>query len=163
MKKRIIETKNLICDQEVVDDKICHLTFEGDLDEDFLFADLLEGKFTEYVINMGAVGLINSCGTREWIQFIDNLPKNTKVTYVRCPQVVIKQMNLVDGFLPKNSTVESFYAPYYSEKKDVVCDVLLHVAEIEDMKAPRLRDDDGNEMEFDAHERQYFTFITKIS
>ena len=130
------------------------IKIKGNIDEDFIAKDLLAKNITQYIFDMEKVKMINSCGIREWISFIEATGDDSKLTYVNCPQVVIQQMNIVDGFLSKNAQVITFFAPYYNEDEDEEILKLLNTADIKDNKAPEYEN-----LEFDAIEKQYFNFI----
>ena len=134
------------------------INLDGVIDEDVNFEEILNTSQKEYVFNFDKITMINSCGIREWINFLEKLGK-VKIMYQRCPQIVIEQMNITQGFLGKNCKVESFYAPYYCEKTDVEKKVLLKTSDIKNGKAPSVKNDQGDEMEFDAIEEQYFGFL----
>ena len=72
---------------------------------------------------------------------------------------MIEQMNMVEGFLPANASIESFYAPYFDPDADEEIKVLLRIQEVSNKKAPIKKNDSGTELEFDALEAQYFNFI----
>ena len=147
----------LIEDQVVVE-------LKGSIDEDSDFSKIesLEGK--AYIFDFDKVEMINSCGVREWISFIEKLPENAKIIYKSCPQVVIEQINMVQGFIRKGARIDSFYAPYYSEEKDEVQSILLKASDIVDGKAPEMKDPNtGEVLEFDAIEAQYFNFLKQNS
>ena len=68
-------------------------------------------------------------------------------------------MNMVKGFLSENAKVISFYAPYYDEEADEEVKVLLKTDQIIDGKAPLMKNDNGDELEFDGIEATYFKFL----
>ncbi|MFW5871861.1 MAG: hypothetical protein ACOCUT_02035 [bacterium] len=135
------------------------LFFEGVIDEDFSGDKISSVKFKNYLIDFDKVSMINSCGIREWITYLETIDSQSKITYVNCPPVIVNQMNIVAGFLTPNAKVESFYAPYYDEEEDEEIIKLLKVEDIKDGKAPVLTNDNGEELEFDGIEKQYFNFI----
>ena len=131
---------------------------DGVIDEDVNFEEILSLKQKEYVFDFDKVTMINSCGIREWINFLKGLG-DVKTIYRRCPQIIVEQMNITEGLLGGKRAVESFYAPYYCEKTDVEKKVLLKASDITKGKAPSVKNDQGEEMEFDAIEEQYFGFL----
>ena len=105
--------------------------------------------------------MINSCGIREWIKYIQEV-EGADVFYVNCPQIVIEQVNMVHGFIRKGIVVESFYAPYYCVGCDVAKKILLKSSEMISLKAPIIHCDEcKNVLEFDAIEKQYFSFLNQ--
>ncbi len=133
----------------------------GTIDEDADFAPLQGLDQPDVVFDFEKITLLNSCGIREWISFIAKLPERTRVTYRRCPQIIIEQINMVHGFFREGAVIESFYAPYYCEKCDKEAKLLLITGQIKGRKAPEMScphcGADG--MEFDALPEQYFHFL----
>ena len=73
-------------------------------------------------------------------------------------------MNMISGFFTKNSTVTSFYAPYFIEDLDEERQMLLRTDEIKDFKAPTMTatvDGETYNLDFDAIEEQYFRFLKR--
>src|SRR5690606_18959329 len=85
----------------------------GRIDEDSHFESILKQTFSHYIFDFNGVSLINSCGVREWINLVSKLAQNASITYRHCPQIMIEQMNMVQGFFPPGAKIESFYAPYF--------------------------------------------------
>ncbi len=133
----------------------------GQIDED---ADLgsmtVDGK-TKVIFNLNDVTMINSCGIRDWVEFQKNIDDATEIVYRNCPQVIIEQLNIIKGFIKSGGVVESFYAPYYDEKNDKEIKILLTPSEVVDGKAPVKKNEDGEELDFDEIELQYFNFLKK--
>lgn len=136
--------------------------FKGQIDEDADFGPLAGESAPKLIFNLEGVELINSCGIRDWIEFQKTLSPGSKIVYRRCPQPIVEQLNIVKGFIRSNSEVESFYAPYYNEKKDEEVKILLSPGQIVDGKAPAQKDSEGNELEFDEIEAQYFAFLKNL-
>ncbi len=136
--------------------------FVGNIDEDATFEKLLAISMDEYRFDLGQVKLMNSCGIREWINFLGKLPSGAKVTYANCRQIIVEQMNMVQGFLRPGAVIESFYAPYFCPDCDREKQMLLKVTDVKGRKAPAMKcEKHGCELEFDAIEEQYFNFISK--
>ncbi|OFZ10576.1 MAG: hypothetical protein A2Z20_08935 [Bdellovibrionales bacterium RBG_16_40_8] len=87
------------------------LIFSGAIDEraDFSTIQLTDGK--ELIIDLEKVNRINSLGLRNWIKWIRSL-KSYMITLRKCPNIFINQMNILEGFFPSNSIIESFQVPY---------------------------------------------------
>ncbi|MBX9768852.1 MAG: hypothetical protein K2X47_16385 [Bdellovibrionales bacterium] len=92
-----------------------YFELRGQIDEDVSFADLTADGASQVILDLEGVTSVNSCGIREWVKWLKSFPAGTKCVYVNCPKLVVDQMNMVAGFFPKGSTVESFYVPYYCE------------------------------------------------
>jgi anti-anti-sigma regulatory factor len=144
---------------EVVADKVT-ASFSGQLDEDANFSKVTELNAQSYVFDLKGIEFVNSCGIREWIKFIERLNDGVKTVYRHCPQIIVEQINMVRGFIKEGGVVESFYAPYYSERDDKVKHVLLTKDQVLEGKAPEVEDDESGEtLEFDDIEEQYFNFL----
>ncbi|MBI2521991.1 MAG: hypothetical protein HYV97_16360 [Bdellovibrio sp.] len=136
------------------------IKLKGHINEDADLAQIPLSGFDQYNFDFNEVELINSCGIRDWIVFLDKLGPKSKIIYSRCPQIIIEQINMVQGFLRPNCVIESFYAPYFCEHHDTEKKILLKVSEVKARKAPKMCcEETGEEMEFDAIEEQYFYFI----
>ena len=140
---------------------ITKVLLSGQIDEDANF-DIIKNVQGQIEFDFDGINLINSCGVREWINFIESIERPDPIFYANCPQVVIEQINMVHGFIGKNTKVTSFYAPYYNEETDEVLKVLLTHDQIKDGKAPSMKSESGDELEFDAIEAQYFQFLKQV-
>ena len=136
----------------------------GVIDED---ADFSTGSLTgaqSVEVRMGEIKSINSCGIREWVKWMGTAG-DAPITYVESPKVIVDQINMVQGFLPKAGKVLSFYVPYYSEESSAEKNVLFtNGKEFTDQglgSLPVIKDDDGHEMEMDVVEAKYFKFLKK--
>jgi len=105
--------------------------------------------------------MINSCGIRDWVEFQKNIDDSVQIIYQNCPQVIIEQINIIKGFIKEGGIIESFYAPYYDEKNDKEIKILITPDEVVDGKAPVKKNEDGEELDFDEIELQYFNFLKK--
>ncbi len=138
----------------------CMVEFEGRIDEDSVFDQVLEIKTNEYHFNFEKIEMINSCGIRNWMTFIGEIDDSAKILYQKCSQVIIEQMNMVNGFIKQGASIESFYAPYYCDPCDIEIKMLLNSDAIKNRKAPVVHCSKcQKEMEFDGIEDQYFNFI----
>jgi hypothetical protein len=140
------------------------LELNGTMDEDLSYSDLFLNNPTELIVNFEKVVSINSCGIREWIRWLMQYP-NIRVTYRLCPKVIVDQINMVDGFLPRMGIVESFFVPYYNDDTGGESQVLFtHGKEFDGngVRPPSdVRDAAGNAMEMDVIESKYFRFLSK--
>ncbi len=158
--------------QKKVDGDLVHFEFSGSLDEDAKLPVITE-KIREVHIDLRQLKTINSCGIREWVKWIQPLSQTYEVHFHCCPKIVIDQVNMVSGFLPKNVYVESFYVPYYCEENDADRSILLERER--DFRQPMgsnpgfvnfqetmTFDDVGGEYEIDVISAKYFKFL-KVS
>lgn len=141
------------------------LSFLGSIDEDASFAGIETAGADTIVLDLNQVGAINSCGIREWINWIKEVPSSAKIVFRSCPKVIIDQINMVSGFLPERAEVESFYVPYYSDASGEEKMVLFSKGkEFQDGKInppEKVADESGEEMEMDVIEAKYFKFLNR--
>lgn len=142
-------------------DGVLHVQLIGNIDEDTDLSEILEMQFDQVIFDFNQVAMINSCGIREWIKFLDQLSASS-VQYENCPQIIIEQINMVHGFIRPETKLVSFYAPYYCDECDKESKAHILSENIKNKKAPKISCPDcGNEMEFDALEASYFNFLGK--
>src|SRR5665647_2893632 len=68
--------------------------FVGCIDEDADFKELLGLEQRHITFDFNQVSMINSCGIREWIKFLERIPEKSTMTYTNCPQIIIEQINM---------------------------------------------------------------------
>lgn len=138
-----------------------HVDLTGVIDEDALFEKIQKLKMSKYVFDFNNVSMINSCGIREWIKYLLEL-EGAEIKYINCPQIIIEQVNMVHGFIRKGIVVESFFAPYFCANCDTEKKILLKNAEVISFKAPvKQCNTCKSDLEFDAIEKQYFSFLSQ--
>lgn len=146
------------------EDNRVFLLFFGNIDENASFTGaILEGT-KDLVIDLEKVEAINSCGIRDWIEWLKTAPTDAKIEYRNCPKVIVDQMNMIKGFLPANASVESFYVPYYAPDSDEE-KMILYRRTIDfkegnvDIKDTITDPDTNVEFELDVIPEKYFKFI----
>ncbi len=138
-----------------------HVSLVGVIDEDANFDKIKALKMNQFVFDFNNVSMINSCGIREWIKYLQEI-EGAKISYINCPQIIIEQVNMVHGFIKKGITVESFFAPYFCSNCDTGKKILLKSSEVVGTKPPvKLCNTCSSELEFDAIEKQYFSFLNQ--
>jgi hypothetical protein len=138
----------------------------GQIDEDAVFEGVGFDGAGEIEIDLEKVAAINSCGIREWVKWIRSAPSNSKFVFHQCPKIIVDQMNMVNGFLPQNAVVDSFFVPYYCDSTGSEKMVLFkNGAEFNgpSLKPPEIVKDDetGEAMEMDVIEAKYFKFLQR--
>ncbi|MBL7545881.1 MAG: hypothetical protein JNL11_18835 [Bdellovibrionaceae bacterium] len=140
------------------------IVIAGTIDEDVDFTQYSLTGINQMEFDLNSVKSINSCGIREWIKWLGTNSK-AKMTYINCPKIIIDQINMVDGFLPSNGRVLSFYVPYYNDDSGTEKNVLFrHGTEFGEAGVTppgKVLDDIGNAMEMDVIESKYFKFLNK--
>jgi hypothetical protein len=141
-----------------------NVVMAGSIDEDADFTQFNITGAGQVDIEMSGLKSINSCGIREWIKWMSTAPA-AAITFNKCPKVIVDQINMVDGFLPGNAKVNSFFVPYYNDDAGSEKNVLFRYgSEFSDggVHPPgEVKDDEGNPMEMDVIESKYFKFIKK--
>ena len=141
-----------------------YLKLKGILDEDNLLANLLsqiQGRLL--LIDMAEIERINSCGVRDWVNWLNQIQAlGVAVILLRCSPVVVSQANMVANFAA-DSFIHSFYAPYVHPDTGDEQSVLLFTEDIrqnQPIRAPKIFNESGEELEFDEFEESYFAFIS---
>ena len=148
---------------------VTFLKVSGVVDEDNTLAKSLkkiDGRTV--VIDLSGVDRINSCGVRDWVNWLNDLDaKGKQVVLVKCSPCIVNQVNLVNNFVGRGK-VKSFFAPYFCPRCDVEQLKLLQVEDFAGMDRPRAPDVRGDacqqtrcEMEFDDLEEAYFAFLPR--
>ena len=151
---------------------VLRLTVEGSIDEDAVFPNLDLSKIKSVELDLKGVTAINSVGIREWMEWIKPVAAKAQIRLHNCPKALVFQLNMVDGFLPPNSSVSSFYVPFFCEKCDREESVLFTVgkevtggpggAKISfDSKTHFKCAEATCEMAMDATESKYFQFLRR--
>lgn len=145
---------------------ITYLKLSGVIDED---NDLtgLESRIPggTLVVNLSDVDRINSCGVRDWVNWLGRIEKNgARPVFVEGSPPIVSQINLVHNFTG-NGTVRSFYAPYFcsrcEKEKLLLLEVRNLIANGPPFTAPTCRCDEcDGVMEFDDMEESYFAFLS---
>lgn len=135
------------------------ITLDGIINEDSSFEKIKNLNIKKYIFNFDQITLINSCGIRDWIKYINDL-NDAEIIYENCPQVIIEQINMVHGFITPRTHITSFYAPYFCDSCDNEVKILLKKDEVQNSKAPEKKCPKCTDsLEFDALEKQYFHFL----
>lgn len=141
----------------------CVLEVAGNVDEDSNFQPADVGGASEIVLDLEKITAINSVGIREWIKWVKTMPAASKLSVRKCPKIIVDQINMVAGFLPAGTTVESFYVPYYSdgsgEEKMVLFSNGTEFKGGEIFAPAEVKDESGEAMEMDVIEAKYFKFL----
>lgn len=144
---------------------VTYVKLSGVIDEDNELASLGEkiGSGTA-VIDVSEIERINSCGVRDWVNWLGKVEKNgAKVILVECSPAIVAQINLVNNFTGQG-VVKSFYAPYFCPNCDLEKVLLVEtrdVAGTQPFKAPSCRCDEcDGPMDFDDMEESYFAFLS---
>ena len=145
-------------------DDVSYVKLTGVIDEDNELADLVD-KIPPgtAVIDLGEIERINSCGVRDWVNWLGKLEGNaTKVVLVECSPAIVAQINLVNNFTG-NGVVKSFYVPYFCPECDEEKVLLVEASDMgpPPHEPPTCRCDECDlVMDFDDMPDSYFAFLS---
>ena len=136
----------------------------GIIDEDNHLAELVGRLGTgRALIDLADVERINSCGTRDWVNWIAELEaRGIEPVLVECSPAIVAQLNLVKNF-SGGAIVKSFYVPYHCPDCDVEKVLLVDVADLgpPPHEPPACRCDECDcMMDFDDMPDAYFSFLS---
>jgi len=143
---------------------VTYVKLSGVIDEDNelgTLADKLNAGTA--VIDVSEIERINSCGVRDWVNWLSKAEKGgAKIVMVECSPAIVAQINLVNNFTG-NGLVKSFYAPYFCPNCDIEKVLLVETRDMAGQapfKAPSCRCDEcDGPMDFDDMEESYFAFV----
>jgi hypothetical protein len=135
--------------------------FVGEIDENADFAELRRRLRGAVAFQLGEVRRINSCGVREWVNFVRDLPHVTDLSFSHCSPAIVTQLNMIYNFRG-NARIRSFYAPYVCEQcgqeEEKLVDVPTHGRqEIPVFACSQC----GATMEFDDLPERYLSFLAE--
>lgn len=136
----------------------------GVIDEDNELAGLAEQiPAGTAVIDLGEIERINSCGVRDWVNWLTRLEGNgTRAVLVECSPAIVAQINLVNNFTG-NGVVKSFYVPYFCPECDEEKVLLVEASDMgpPPHEPPTCRCDECDlVMDFDDMPDSYFAFLS---
>ncbi len=101
--------------------------FVGEIDEHADFVELRRKLRGEVAFQLAEVRRINSCGVREWVNFVRDLPQVTDLSFSHCSPAIVTQLNMIHNFRGP-AKIRSFYAPYVCETCGLEEEKLIDVA-----------------------------------
>jgi hypothetical protein len=122
----------------------------GVIDGDSGFAKATIPNNPECVVDFDGVKGINSVGVREWIVFLESLPKEIRLAYENCHAVIAEQIAMVGGMARSGTEIRSCFLPYYCDQCDVEKERLLKMADYTGELPLEKCEKCGGEMEFEA-------------
>jgi anti-anti-sigma regulatory factor len=151
-------------------DDVTYLKIGGVIDEDNELGQLAEKLATATaVIDLSEIERINSCGVRDWVNWLGLVEKaGARIVLVECSPAIVAQINLVNNFTG-TGVVKSFYAPYFCPNCDLEKVLLVETRDLGSAngakyKAPTCRCDEcDGVMDFDDMEDSYFAFLANAS
>src|SRR5258706_883666 len=143
---------------------VSYVKLGGVIDEDNELGDLVDKiPSGTAVIDLGEIERINSCGVRDWVNWLSKLESNgTRSVLVECSPAIVAQINLVNNFTG-NGVVKSFYVPYFCPECDEEKVLLVEAADMgpPPHEPPTCRRDECDlVMDFDDMPDSYFAFLS---
>lgn len=138
--------------------------FVGEIDENADFVELRRRLRGAVAFQLAEVRRINSCGVREWVNFVRDLPHVTDLSFSHCSPAIVTQLNMIYNFRG-NARIRSFYAPYVCEscghEEDKLIDVQSQFPGGK-FKAPEFACEQCSAaMEFDDLPERYLSFLNE--
>jgi len=137
------------------------IVLQGSVNEDADFESLLATIKTRQhvVISLKGIGALNSCGVREWVNFVREIPAEIQIELEDCSPVVVSQLNMISNFVG-HAKIVSVVAPFICDSCGNEEERILNVA---DGTFPELTGTTcgkcHDEMVFDDIEDSYFAFL----
>jgi hypothetical protein len=143
---------------------VSYVKLGGVIDEDNELGELVEKiPAGTAVIDLGEIERINSCGVRDWVNWLSKLEYNgTRSVLVECSPSIVAQINLVNNFTG-NGVVKSFYVPYFCPECDEEKVLLVEATDMgpPPHEPPTCRCDECDlVMDFDDMPDSYFAFLS---
>src|SRR6185295_13733647 len=143
---------------------VSYVKLGGVIDEDNELGELVD-KIPNgtAVIDLGEIERINSCGVRDWVNWLSKLEQNgTRSVLVECSPAIVAQINLVNNFTG-SGVVKSFYVPYFCPECDEEKVLLVEATDMgpPPHEPPTCRCDECDlVMDFDDMPDSYFAFLS---
>ena len=142
-------------------DGVTTVALAGEIDEHADFTPLRAQLRGVVELDLAGIRRINSCGVREWVNFVRDLPEASSLTFRACSTAFVTQLNMIFNFRGP-AKIRSFHAPY-------VCDVCGHDDELlvevgpggkVELPAP-VCPTCGDVMQFDDLPERYLSFLAE--
>lgn len=143
---------------------VSYVKLGGVIDEDNELGDLVDKiPSGTAVIDLGEIERINSCGVRDWVNWLSKLEYHgTRSVLVECSPAIVAQINLVNNFTG-SGVVKSFYVPYFCPECDEEKVLLVEASDMgpPPHEPPTCRCDECDlVMDFDDMPDSYFAFLS---
>ena len=136
--------------------------FAGEINENAELAPLKMQLRGDVVFRLDGITRINSCGVREWVRFVRDLPQVDKLRFSHCSPAIVNQLNTIYNFRG-GARVRSLMAPYVCERCGIEEYKLIELDErisdparlVPSFNCPRCQ----SPMEFDDLPERYLSFL----
>lgn len=99
---------------EARDGERLRVALRGEIDENADFSELRATLRGDVELSLEGITRINSCGVREWVNFVRGLEAVRALSFARCSPPVVLQLNTIYNFRGR-ARIASFLAPYVCE------------------------------------------------
>ena len=135
-----------------------HVVVSGEITEETDFGPILEVEGGVVRVDLAGVSRINSCGVREWLNFVTALKSSgRKLILERCAPVIVTQLNTIYNFTG-GGTVRSVLGPYYCPECDQEENHLVELGTAAAMPQVLTCPKCGGDMEFEELHDAYLGF-----
>jgi hypothetical protein len=136
--------------------------FVGEIDENADFIELRRRLRGAVAFQLAEVRRINSCGVREWVNFVRDLPHVTDLSFSHCSPAIVTQLNMIYNFRGA-ARIRSFYAPYVCDRCGQEEEKLVDVSSqaTSGHELPSFTCTCGAVMEFDDLPERYLSFLAE--
>ena len=111
-----------------VQQTVMTVVLDGVLDQSAQLPSLNLQGIDAVVFDFEGIQGINSYGIRQWLKFLRFLTKSRiRCIYRNCRPQIVDQINLVQGFCPETTEIESFYAIYCNSNCQKDCEVEVRI------------------------------------
>ncbi|MBK8481770.1 MAG: hypothetical protein IPL40_11415 [Proteobacteria bacterium] len=149
-------------------ENVNYVALAGVIDEDNALSAITE-RLTKplVVIKSADVERINSCGVRDWVNWLGELQqKQLDVYLIECSPAMMTQVNLINNFTG-HGKILSFYSPYFCpppcESDKMLLIRMEEALRTQPFRAPVSRCDECDQLlEFDDLESSYFGFLAGL-
>ena len=143
----------------------CILEFTEPITDKFVFPTV-QGGIRTIEIDLAKVTFMSSFGVKLWIEWHRRMEPGITYLISNASPPFVNNINMVDGFLPKQSKVLSLYAPFISEDGDT--DELVLLTLDKDYfadgkwKLPLVKTAEGVTLSEDFFPEKYFKFLRSV-
>jgi anti-anti-sigma regulatory factor/DNA-directed RNA polymerase subunit RPC12/RpoP len=144
------------------EERSARIAIAGEISEETDFAPMIGQARPTLVLDLERVARVNSCGIREWLEFVRAIEeKDVQLVLEHCPPGIVAQLNMISNFTGVHGSVRSVYAPYHCSRCHKEHLVLIELERDQD----QIKLDDGRpcpscggEMDFEDIPETYLQF-----
>jgi ABC-type transporter Mla MlaB component len=140
-----------------------NLNEEVNLEEVIAYLGRLPREVARITLDLSRIRTLNSAGVRQWLHFIDALPRGVPIFFCKVSEVLVDQANLVPDLLGSSrKSILSLFAPYVCEacntRSQIEIDAAVDLQGVRKRKCPHC----GKSAELDGLVEEYFGFLKQL-